>query len=113
VSNQVYNMRQVARSPDDDSANLAARVERAAVGIGQLVRRAGEIVEEWHELGAEAPERHARQLLGIGERFRQPHVDRRPAAAGRDCPRRAVPFLEEPVDRPLREDVVGSRDQRR
>ena len=111
-SNQVYRMRQVARSRDDDAANRSA--SRAAERVGELERRAGQIVEERHELGAEAPERNAGQARPrSAKNCADARIERRLA------PRRAAtaPGASPHSARndsivPRREDVVGAGDER-
>src|SRR5205085_12622176 len=87
LSNQVYRIRQVAGSRHDDAANIRRARER----VGELEGRAGEIVEERHELGAEAPQRDAGQAAGIGEDACDARIERRLAAACGDGSRSRAP----------------------
>src|SRR4051812_12728223 len=52
-------MRQIPRRANLDPGNLQAGGDRLLVDVGELVRRAAEVVEERDELGAERPERRA------------------------------------------------------
>ena len=109
-------MRQVARARRRDTANLDAR-SSARRSVGELERRAGQIVEERHELGAESPQRDARQLVRTrrsagATRGVEPGLRRSRCRGARDRARRVAPLGEERVDRAGREDRVGGGDER-
>src|SRR4051794_23201473 len=91
LSNQVYRMRQVAGSRDDDAANICRARER----VGELERRAGQIVEERRELRAEAPERNAGQAFRVGEEPGDAPIERRLAAPRCDGSRGIAPAAQE------------------
>jgi len=84
-------MRQVARSRDDHATNIRCARE----GVCELERRPGKIVEERHELVAEAPERHARQTDRIGEEACDAPIEPRLAVPRADGSRRPAPLGDE------------------
>jgi hypothetical protein len=102
-------MRQVAGSRDDHGANI----ERSRERVCELEGRPGEIAEERHQLGAEAPERHAGQSVRVREEPRDAVVEARLAVPRSDGTRRVAPLRQERLDRAARERVVGACDERR
>src|SRR4051794_6652322 len=108
LSNQVYRMRQVAGSRDDHGANIRRTCER----ICELERRSGKVVEERHELRAQAPERYPARAVGVDEEACAPRVEPRPAVPRRDGTRSVAPLGEERLERAAREHVVRAGDQR-
>src|SRR5262249_8878255 len=65
LADHVGRVCEVTRVRDEDAANLEARGERAAEGVGQLVRRTRKVLQKRGELAADAPQRNARQLVGV------------------------------------------------
>src|SRR3954468_22923642 len=107
LPNQVYRIRQVARSRDDHATNIRCARER----VCELERRPGEIVEERHDRAAEGPQRNARQAVGIGEEACDAHVEPRLAVPRGHGTRRLAPLREERLERAAGEDVVGACDE--
>jgi hypothetical protein len=102
-------MRQVARSRDDYAANIRCARER----VCELERRPGKIVEERHELDAEAPQRNPGQAVRTGEEACDAFVEARLAVACGHGSRRVGPRREERPERATGEHVVGAGDERR
>src|SRR3954452_23460830 len=109
LPNHVYRMRQVARSRDDDGTNIRCARER----VRELERRPGKIVEERHELDAEAPQRNPGQTVRIIEEACDALVEARLAVPRGHGTRRLAPLREERLERAVGEDVVGAGDERR
>src|SRR4051812_33446290 len=106
LPNQVYRMRQVARSRDDHAANIRCARER----VCELERRPGKIVEERHELGSETPQRDTGQPIRIGEEACDALVEAQFAVARGHSTRRVTPLCDERLERAAGEDVVGAGD---
>src|SRR3954468_18065177 len=108
LPNQVYRMRQVARSRDDHATNI----RRTRECVCELERRPGKIVEERHELRAEAPDGNTGQAVRLREEACDALVEPRLPVPRRDGTRRLAPLRDERLERAAGEDVVGAGDER-
>src|SRR4051812_33000995 len=108
LPNQVYRMRQVARSRHDHATNI----RRTRECVCELEGRPGKIVEKRHERRAEAPERNTRQAVRIREEACDARIEPRLARPRGDGTGRFAPLRDEPLERAAGEDVVGAGDER-